>query len=96
MVHIHANTQHHRAARALQSGGTGKLVRLMAVSRTQGLRAGDTVVLRTPMLPMTAFAEWGSLGDASATRRYMAALLELPEVCEALFGIRARRPNSMA
>ena len=54
----------------------------MAGSQDIGVRAGDGIVLRTPLLPLTALVEWGAAPDH---RAYLAAVLELPEVREALF-----------
>jgi thiopeptide-type bacteriocin biosynthesis protein len=54
----------------------------MGSPREVGIRAGDGIVVRTPLLPMTAFVEWATAPDP---RAYLAAVLELPEVREALY-----------
>lgn len=53
----------------------------MGSSREVGIRAGDGIVVRSPLLPMS-YVEWASAPDP---RAYLAAVLELPEVREALF-----------
>jgi thiopeptide-type bacteriocin biosynthesis protein len=45
-------------------------------------RAGDGVVVRTPLLPASTLVEWGADPDP---RRYLAGVLDLPEVDEAIF-----------
>ena len=49
------------------------------------LRAGDGVVVRTPLLPMTELVAWAACGDGGAMRDQLAALLARPEVDEAIF-----------
>jgi thiopeptide-type bacteriocin biosynthesis protein len=57
----------------------------MAGPRDFDLRAGPGVVVRTPLLPLTTFVEWGSAPDAASARKFLAGLLELPEVNEAIY-----------
>ena len=54
----------------------------MAAPRDPGFRAGNGVVLRTPLLPVTSLLAWASAPDP---RAYLASVLELPEVREALY-----------
>src|SRR2546423_775703 len=54
----------------------------MSSGRDQSWRAGDGVVVRTPLLPMTTLIEWAA---APEPRKFLAALLELPEIDEAIF-----------
>jgi thiopeptide-type bacteriocin biosynthesis protein len=57
----------------------------MASPRDQGFRANDGVVLRTPLLPMDDLVGWAAAGDVAALRRHLSALIDRPEVREALF-----------
>jgi lantibiotic biosynthesis protein len=47
-----------------------------------GLRAGDGIVLRTPLLPITDLDAWATASDP---RQYLARLFERPEILEAVF-----------
>ncbi len=55
----------------------------MARGHDHDWRADAGVCVRTPLLPLTTLLEWS--GDASAARAYLASVLALPEVDEALF-----------
>src|SRR5262245_31520075 len=57
----------------------------MGSPRDHGLRANDGIVLRTPLLPMTDLVEWASAPDVPALRQRLVALIDRPEVREALF-----------
>jgi thiopeptide-type bacteriocin biosynthesis protein len=47
-----------------------------------GLRAGDGIVLRTPLLPITDLLAWAAASDP---RQHLASLFERPEILEAVF-----------
>src|SRR5216110_1207209 len=52
----------------------------------RALRAGSGIVLRTPLLPLDGLLAWAALGqDLEAARRWLASVLDLPEVREAIF-----------
>ncbi len=57
----------------------------VGVTAPRRLRAGDGVVVRTPLLPMTELVAWAACGDGGAMRDQLAALLARPEVDEAIF-----------
>jgi thiopeptide-type bacteriocin biosynthesis protein len=57
----------------------------MASPRDQGFRANDGIVLRTPLLPMNELVGWAAATDIPSLRRYLSALIDRPEVREALF-----------
>ncbi len=48
-------------------------------------RAGDGVCVRTPLLPLTLLVEWGAIADVAESRAFLANVLALREVDEALF-----------
>src|SRR6478609_5021175 len=54
----------------------------MSAGREPSWRADDGVVLRTPLLPATVFAEWATATDP---RAFLAALLAEPAIDEAIF-----------
>lgn len=56
----------------------------MTAPSVASLRAGAGFVLRTPTLPLTLEA-WASGGEVGAAREYLARLIALPVVREALF-----------
>ncbi|MBZ0238363.1 MAG: lantibiotic dehydratase family protein, partial [Deltaproteobacteria bacterium] len=51
----------------------------------KGIRAGDGIVLRTPLLPLTELPVWAAGGDEAAARRYLLDLITRPEVNEAIY-----------
>lgn len=58
----------------------------MAPPRDSALRADPGVVVRTPLLPFETITAWTAAGDdVAAARRYLAALLDRPDVREAIF-----------
>src|SRR3954468_9153452 len=57
----------------------------MPPGKSHDLRAGEGIVVRTPLLPTTTLVEWGAGGSLDTARRFLADVLALPEVDEALF-----------
>jgi thiopeptide-type bacteriocin biosynthesis protein len=57
----------------------------MTAPRGQAYRANEGVVLRTPLLPMDELVQWAHAGDLPALRARLAALIDRPDVREALF-----------
>ncbi len=53
--------------------------------KEHGIRAAEGFVFRTPLLPMTTLVDWAAAGDAEAVRAFAMALVDRPEVREALF-----------
>ncbi len=57
----------------------------MGGSRDHGLRADEGIVVRTPLLPFETLVEWANEPDVAGLRRRLGALLDRPEVNEAIF-----------
>ncbi len=60
------------------------------------LRADEGFLLRSPLLPFTTLVEWGARREPAAARRFLAALLERPEVEEALYVASPRLHDALA
>src|SRR5688572_21393686 len=54
-------------------------------SREHEVRAGDGIVVRTPLLPVEVLLEWPSEERVGDQRRYLENLLDRPDVNEAIF-----------
>jgi thiopeptide-type bacteriocin biosynthesis protein len=57
----------------------------MAGQRDHGLRADEGIVVRTPLLPLATLLEWAAEPDLAGLRRHLTALIDRPEVNEAIF-----------
>ncbi|HKE16085.1 MAG TPA: lantibiotic dehydratase [Kofleriaceae bacterium] len=54
-------------------------------SRAHDIRAGDGIVVRTPLLPVDVLLDWPIGADIDEQRRYLADLVARPDVSEAIF-----------